>query len=87
MIHRVLMESKEFAATHSLEQTRSHVVASIDAVPGLRVEYYEIIDADTMMPVDNWAEAAWVVGCITVYCGEIRLIDNITYKNQEGNWN
>ena len=87
MIHRVLKESKEFAATHSLEQTRSHVVASIDAVPGLRVEYYEIIDADTMMPVDNWAEAAWVVGCITVYCGEIRLIDNITYKNQEGNWN
>lgn len=86
LIHQALMESKTYALNHSLAETREAVVKRIDANPGMRVEYYEIVDAETMQPVDNWAEARWVVGCITVYCGPIRLIDNITYKNKEGDW-
>lgn len=85
-IHQTLTESKAYALNHSLAETRDFVVSRLDSTPGLRVEYYEIIDAETMAPIDNWAEARWTVGCITVYCGAVRLIDNITYKNETGEW-
>lgn len=85
-IHQVLTESGTYALDHSLTQTREYVVNRLNSTPGLRVEYYEIIDAETMAPIDDWAEARWTVGCITVYCGAVRLIDNITYKNEAGEW-
>lgn len=83
MIHRVLDESRTYATNHSLSQTHDEVVTRLNSIPGMRVEYYEIIDGNTMLPVEDWAEASWIVGCITVYCGSVRLIDNITYKNAE----
>lgn len=83
-IHAALMESKAYMLDHSLQATRETVVDRLNAVPGMRVEYFEIVDAETMQPIDDWAEARWIVGCITVYCGAVRLIDNITYKNESG---
>ena len=46
----------------------------------LKVEYFEIVNADTLLPIDKWEDADYVVGCITVFCGSVRLIDNIRYK-------
>lgn len=83
-IHAALMESKAYMMNHSLQATHDTVVDRLNAVPGMRVEYFEIVDAETMQPIDDWAEARWIVGCITVYCGAVRLIDNITYKNESG---
>lgn len=83
-IHAALVESKAYMLDHSLQATHDTVVDRLNAVPGMRVEYFEIVDAETMQPIDDWAEARWIVGCITVYCGAVRLIDNITYKNESG---
>lgn len=83
-IHAALMESKAYMLNHSLQATHDTVVDRLNAVPGMRVEYFEIVDAETMQPIDDWAEARWIVGCITVYCGAVRLIDNIEYKNELG---
>lgn len=79
-IHRALADSVEYAKSHSVRATHDTVVERIDAVPEMRVEYFEIVDARTLIPVEEWEESPWVVGCITVYCGEVRLIDNICYK-------
>lgn len=79
-IHRALTDSLEYAKSHSVKATHDTVVERLDAVPGLRVEYFEIVDGRTLLPLDEWEESPWVVGCITVYCGEVRLIDNICYK-------
>lgn len=86
MIHQTLLESRTYALNHSLSQTRDFVVNRLNSNHVFRVEYYEIIDAETMVPIDDWSEARWTVGCITVYCGAVRLIDNITYKNEAGEW-
>ena len=53
---------------------------TINADPVMRVEYYEIVDGNTMESIKNWSDTDYAVGCITVYCGEVRLIDNIKYK-------
>lgn len=79
-ISRVLFESQRYAITHSLLETKSFVEQGIAVVEGLKLEYYEIVDARTMQTVQSWDEAEGIVGCITVFCGEVRLIDNIRYK-------
>ena len=79
-IFRILKESRNFASTHTVEETIAYVTDSLNALPQMEVEYYEIVDGSTMQPVRSWDASSHIVGCITVYCGEVRLIDNIAYK-------
>ena len=81
-IYEALQSSREYAKTHTLAETHEYVVSTINAVDGLEVEYFSIVDGDTLLDVANWDDSAYVVGCITVYCGKtpIHLIDHITYK-------
>ena len=80
-IYAALTTSRDFARSHSVTETIQYVTARIDAVPGLSVEYFSIVDAETLADVRAWDEAPAIVGCITVYCGAkpIRLIDHIHY--------
>jgi pantoate--beta-alanine ligase len=81
-IFKALKESVEYAKSHTIKETHDKVVADINAVDGLEVEYFEIVDGNTLQDVANWDDTSYVVGCITVYCGKtpIRLIDHIKYK-------
>lgn len=79
-ISRILFESQEYAETHTLAETKAFVEEGIAAVDGLRLEYYEVVDDRSLQTVHAWDEAEGIVGCITVFCGEVRLIDNIRYK-------
>mgnify|MGYP000953855578 FL=1 len=81
-IYQAMKESVDFAKTHTVKETHDKVVADINAVDGLEVEYFEIVDGDTLLDVNDWDDSNYVVGCITVYCGHtpIRLIDHIKYK-------
>jgi pantoate--beta-alanine ligase len=78
-IHKALVASLDFAKSHSVKETMQSVINEINAQPEMEVEYYEIVDSLTMQPISDWAECNCPVGCITVYCGEVRLIDNIKY--------
>ena len=80
LIARTLKESTNFAAVKSVQEVIDYVVNTINADPVMRVEYYEIVDGNTMESIKNWSDTDYAVGCITVYCGEVRLIDNIKYK-------
>lgn len=79
-IYRILKESVEAKASGlSLEETKRKVIEEINAYPEMEVEYYEIVNADDMQPVRDWNDCRQAVGCITVYLGDVRLIDNIKY--------
>ena len=79
-IYRVLSESRK--QQMSVAETHDFVVREIDAIEGLKVQYFSIVDGLTLADVSTWDDAESVVGCITVYCGAvpIRLIDHIRYK-------
>ena len=79
-ISKTLFASVEYAKTHSLAETKEMVEQAIADTEGLELEYYEIVDGNTLQTVTAWDEADYIVGCITVYCGKVRLIDNIKYK-------
>ncbi len=79
-ISQVLKESCLFALETPVHELHDAVVAAVNAREGLEVEYFEIVDGKTLQPIEKWEETNDIVGCITVYCGKIRLIDNIRYK-------
>ena len=81
-ISKTLKKSLTFAANNSVEATQKFVVDTINAIVGLEVQYYQIVDGNSLQPVQNWDDNSYIVGCITVFCGKtpIRLIDNIKYK-------
>lgn len=81
-IHAVLSDSIAMAAAgKSVEEVKKSVISQIDAKPQMTTEYYEIVNPLTMQPAESWMTPDGpAVGCITVYCGDVRLIDNITYS-------
>jgi len=81
-IYRVLKESVSYATSHSVQETHDFVVNSINTYPELKVEYFSIVNNDTLEDVAKWDDCPGISGCITVFCGKtpIRLIDHIAYK-------
>lgn len=79
VIARTLKESTTFVPAKSVQEVIDFVVNTINQVPEMKVEYFEIVDGHTMQSIKNWSDTTYPVGCITVYCGEVRLIDNIKY--------
>ena len=83
-IYAVLQESVARSKMKTVAEVHDEVVHQLNAADGLDVEYFDIVDGRTLLPVTQWDQAAEVVGCITVYCGAtpIRLIDHITYRKE-----
>lgn len=79
-ISKTLFISLEYAKEHTLEETKQMVMDNIASTEGLELEYYEVVNGVTLQTVHTWDDAEYIVGCITVYCGKVRLIDNIRYK-------
>ena len=79
-ISKTLFASVDFSKTHTVAETQAFVEESIAEADGLELEYFEMVDGLTLQKVNNWEDTDYIVGCITVYCGEVRLIDNIKYK-------
>ena len=79
-ISKALFASVDYAKSHTLAETKEFVEKTIADAEGLRLEYFEIVDGNTLQTVGEWEESKYVVGCITVFCGEVRLIDNIKYR-------
>ena len=82
-IFKALKESIEYSKKHNISETHDYVVEKINSVNGLEVEYFEIVDGNTLQRVSDWNDSKYIVGCITVYCGKrpVRLIDHIKYKS------
>ncbi|MDR2853687.1 MAG: pantoate--beta-alanine ligase [Prevotellaceae bacterium] len=76
-ISKVLQESTTFVPEKSPKELAAWIVENINAVNGLEVEYVEIANSDTLQTAENWEEPT--IACVTVFCGDVRLIDNIQY--------
>jgi pantoate--beta-alanine ligase len=81
LIAATLKESRTFVPGEKVQEVIDRVVTALNRVSPLRVEYFEIVDAKTLLPVRDWFEPDDIVGCIAVFCGEVRLIDNVRYGN------
>jgi len=78
-IYYYLKSSVEQRKALSVDEIKKFVIDNINKVNGLHVEYFDIVDGNTLQEITEWDETDYAVGCIAVFCGEVRLIDNITY--------
>lgn len=78
-ISRILKESRDYANEHTLQETIKFVEEQIAAIDGFILEYFQIVDGNTLQQIESWEDSDYRVGCIALFCGKIRLIDNITY--------
>lgn len=79
VISETLFKAKELKAQKSVQEITDWVTETINKNPFLDVEYFEIVDDEQLQPVKNWDEESTKVGCVAVFCGKIRLIDNIVF--------
>lgn len=79
-ISKTLFDSVKFAENHSVVETQQMVENAIRNADGLELEYFEIVDGNTLQKITAWEDTNYAVGCITVFCGDVRLIDNIKLK-------
>ena len=79
-IYEYLKESKSLSGTKSPSEVVDFVKERINNVEELNVEYFDIVDGDSLESISSWHISKSIVGCIAVFCGDVRLIDNIRYK-------
>lgn len=78
-ISAVLFNSKEWIKTTNVKDFIKKVTENINQANSLNVEYFDIVDGNTLQSISEWSDSGYVVGCVAAFCGEVRLIDNITY--------
>lgn len=79
-IHQALVRAREMAETSSVEALIGETTEFIEEDSNLRVEYFEIVNDTSLLPVSNWIEPGGKRGCLAVFAGPVRLIDNMDFS-------
>jgi len=79
LIYQTLMEATKLTGLKSVKEVEKYVTDQINAIRLLKAEYFEIVNETTLLPVGSWSEEGTKVGCIAVFAGKVRLIDNIIF--------
>ncbi len=61
----------------TVAQVQQRATDHVAEASGIRLEYLEIVDANTFVPVVDLAPPRQVAVCVAAYVGEVRLIDNV----------
>jgi pantoate--beta-alanine ligase len=80
LIHKVLQEASDMVGDYSPSEIQKQISAKLRAEPRFRLEYFEIADGRTLLPIRLFEDTDYAVALIAVWVGEVRLIDNIVLK-------
>ena len=78
IIYQILNSSKEIFQSHSAEETIKFVENEFEKHPEFQLEYFEIADEATLLPVSEKESNKKYRGFIAIFIENIRLIDNIS---------
>jgi pantoate--beta-alanine ligase len=79
LISKTLFDSLNEMKLSNLTETKDWVIRKINENPYLEVEYFEIVDSETLESLSEWTQSKNITACIAVHVGNIRLIDNIRF--------
>jgi pantoate--beta-alanine ligase len=77
VIYKALTGVKENYSWFVPGGVRQLVMGEIQESPHFRVEYADVVDAETLQPFEDWSDAEHAVVCVAAFIGKVRLIDNI----------
>lgn len=80
-IYKTLLWAAEAIRNMPTEQVEEKAINMLN-IPDFRPEYFTIVNAKSLMPVNTIEENVEYMACTAVWAGEIRLIDNIFVKKK-----
>jgi pantoate--beta-alanine ligase len=78
-IFRTMNRAKEMVPAILPQECEKWVIQEINSITGVQTEYFNLVDAETLLPVQEWKTGQTVRGCVAAYIGGVRLIDNILF--------
>lgn len=79
VIYQTLTQAKADLPNQPASTIQARILQQLrDA--GLQPEYFDIVDGTTLLPVEHYADSAFIVACTAAFAGDIRLIDNMVLK-------
>ncbi len=78
-IYKALTEAKKNAEKFSPQKVKEFFENSINQNKIFKFEYIEIVDSETLQPVEQWNHERKSVACAAVWIRDVRLIDNIVF--------
>jgi pantoate--beta-alanine ligase len=81
LIFKALTEAARNSSSLDPAGIKAQLEKTISASPGFSLDYFEIVDADSLQPVNSWDDAQNIVACIAVQLGKVRLIDNMILRS------
>lgn len=79
LIYNTLEEIKIKLDVLPIEKIKQLAIKQL-SIPAFRLEYFEIVDGETLQTVKNTSDSDTLVACIAVWVGDVRLIDNYILK-------
>jgi pantoate--beta-alanine ligase len=78
--YKTLKAAEKKLGTKSIKEIEAEALKSL-AIPDFKPEYFSIVDGKTLKPVKDITKHKYIVACVATWAGEVRLIDNVIYKN------
>lgn len=76
-IYKVLAHVKANTGHLTVQELRARALKMLEETAAFKVEYLEIADGTTLLPLSDWRESSKPMAFIAVHLGDVRLIDNI----------
>lgn len=77
IIFNNLLETKKRIGNYSIDEVKAFVMQNINKSPLFEVEYFDIVNSETLLSVKRKEECNDAIACIAVWADKVRLIDNI----------
>jgi len=79
LISETLRKALKISTSMTISELENWVTERVNVAPALEVEYFEIVDKNSLQRAADWGKLSEKVACIAVFVGELRLIDNISF--------
>jgi pantoate--beta-alanine ligase len=75
-IPKWMQEAVLIIKNEGVDAAKRFVLQKVDQVPEMKLDYYEVCEAETLMPLKHLSPGKNAVSLIAVFVSKIRLIDN-----------
>lgn len=79
-INKILELARQEIQLFSIEKVLINARKRLNKIEDFTLDYFEIVDGQSLQRVKNKAQASSLVACTAVYLANIRLIDNVILK-------
>ncbi len=76
-IFKTLQETRHRRKHLCANPLKQMIINIFESNEQFRLEYFDIVNDETLQPIDGWNDKIGTVACVAIWLGSVRLIDNI----------